>query len=157
MNHGPWKISVTHRSVFVTNCFLYIFTILNERMRFQVSESQAQWRKWSFCIRRNYVCKLPVKYFQLTYRFQATRTISCDKYYFELSGRYSEAKNFLSFFFKSYVPLLLFRRWLRAGRLRGWGSSPGRVKNYYFSISSRPALGSTQPPIQWVPGALSRG
>jgi hypothetical protein len=35
--------------------------------------------------------------------------------------------------------------------LRGWGSSPGRVKNYYFSISSRPALGSTQPPIQWVP------
>jgi hypothetical protein len=47
--------------------------------------------------------------------------------------------------------------WLRAGRLRGWGSSPGRVKIYYFSISSRPALGSTQPPIQWVPGALSRG
>jgi hypothetical protein len=26
-----------------------------------------------------------------------------------------------------------------------------------FSMSSRPALGSTQPPIQWVPGALSRG
>jgi hypothetical protein len=24
-------------------------------------------------------------------------------------------------------------------------------------VSSRPALGSTQPPIQWVPGALSRG
>jgi hypothetical protein len=47
--------------------------------------------------------------------------------------------------------------WLWAGRLRGWGSSPGRVKNYYFSMSSRPALGSTQPPIQWVPGALSRG
>jgi hypothetical protein len=39
----------------------------------------------------------------------------------------------------------------------GRGSSPGRVKNYYFSISSRPALGSTRPPIQWVPGALSRG
>jgi hypothetical protein len=25
------------------------------------------------------------------------------------------------------------------------------------SMSSRPALGSTQPPIQWVPGALSLG
>jgi hypothetical protein len=35
-------------------------------------------------------------------------------------------------------------------------SSPGRVKNFLFSMSSRPALGSTQPPIQWVPGALSR-
>jgi hypothetical protein len=47
--------------------------------------------------------------------------------------------------------------WLRTGRLRGRGSSPGRVKNFHFSMSSRPALGSTQPPIQWVPGALSRG
>jgi hypothetical protein len=43
-----------------------------------------------------------------------------------------------------------------AGRLRGWGSSPGRVKNYYFFMSSRPTLGSTQPPIEWVPEALSR-
>jgi hypothetical protein len=39
---------------------------------------------------------------------------------------------------------------------RGSGS-PGRVKNFHFSISSRPALGSTQPPIKWVPGALSWG
>jgi hypothetical protein len=30
-------------------------------------------------------------------------------------------------------------------------------KNYHFSMSSRPALGSTRPPIQWVPGALSPG
>jgi hypothetical protein len=47
--------------------------------------------------------------------------------------------------------------WLRAGRLRDQGSSTGRVKNFHFSMLSRPALGSTQPPIQWVPGALSRG
>jgi hypothetical protein len=47
--------------------------------------------------------------------------------------------------------------WLRAGRLRDRGSSPGRVKNSHFSMLSRPALGSTQPPVQWVPGALSQG
>jgi hypothetical protein len=47
--------------------------------------------------------------------------------------------------------------WLRAGRLRGRGSSPGRVKNVHFSMFSRPALESTQPPTQWVPGALSPG
>jgi hypothetical protein len=31
------------------------------------------------------------------------------------------------------------------------------VGSIIFSTSSRPALGSTQPPIQWVPGALSPG
>jgi hypothetical protein len=36
-------------------------------------------------------------------------------------------------------------------------SSPGKVKNFLFSKSSRPALGSTQPPIQWVPRGLSPG
>jgi hypothetical protein len=39
----------------------------------------------------------------------------------------------------------------------GRGSSAGRVKNFLFSRSSRPALGSTQPPIQWVSRALSPG
>jgi hypothetical protein len=38
--------------------------------------------------------------------------------------------------------------WLRAGRPRGRSSSPGRVKNFNFSISSKPALGFTQPPIK---------
>jgi hypothetical protein len=46
---------------------------------------------------------------------------------------------------------------LRAGRPRGRNSSPGRVKNFLSSTSSRLALGSTQPPIQLVSGALSPG
>jgi hypothetical protein len=33
----------------------------------------------------------------------------------------------------------------------GGSSSPSMVKNFYFSISSRPAMGSTQPPVKWVP------
>jgi hypothetical protein len=41
--------------------------------------------------------------------------------------------------------------------LRGRSSSPGRGKILVLSTSSRPVLGSTQPPIQWVPGALPRG
>jgi hypothetical protein len=36
-------------------------------------------------------------------------------------------------------------------------SSPGRVKNFNFSMSSRPALGSTQSPVQWLAGDRSPG
>jgi hypothetical protein len=40
---------------------------------------------------------------------------------------------------------------------RGVGvPSPGRVKNFLFALSI-PALRTTQPPIQWVPGPLSPG
>jgi hypothetical protein len=47
--------------------------------------------------------------------------------------------------------------WLLAGRQRGQSSSPGGLKNFHFSVSSCPALGSTKPPTQWVHGALSPG
>jgi hypothetical protein len=53
------------------------------------------------------------------------------------------------------ITFYLFCLW--AGRLRGQSSSPGRMKKVHFSVSSRLTLGSTQPPIQWVPGALSLG
>jgi hypothetical protein len=38
---------------------------------------------------------------------------------------------------------------------RGRSFYPGKVKNSHFSMPPRPALGSTQPPIQWVPEVLS--
>jgi hypothetical protein len=50
-----------------------------------------------------------------------------------------------------------YRDWLQAGQPMGGISSPGRVKNFLFSTSSRLALGPTQPTIQWAPGALSLG
>jgi hypothetical protein len=38
------------------------------------------------------------------------------------------------------------------------GSSPGRGWKFFsLTLASRPALGPTQPPMQWVPGALSLG
>jgi hypothetical protein len=37
------------------------------------------------------------------------------------------------------------------------GIATGRVQNFLFCTSSRPDLGPTQLPIQWVPGALSAG
>jgi hypothetical protein len=46
---------------------------------------------------------------------------------------------------------------LRAGWPRGRSSSPSKEKNFRFSISSRPAQGSTQPAIQRVLEDLPRG
>jgi hypothetical protein len=45
--------------------------------------------------------------------------------------------------------------WLRAGQQRGRSSSPGKVKNFLFSTSSRPVLWPTQPPVQSVSGSCS--
>jgi hypothetical protein len=45
----------------------------------------------------------------------------------------------------------------KARRPKDRSFSPGQVKNFLFSTSVIPAPGFTQPPIQWVPGALSPG
>jgi hypothetical protein len=45
---------------------------------------------------------------------------------------------------------------LRARRPRRRGSITVRGKTFSFSITSRLILGPTQPPIQWIPGAISR-
>jgi hypothetical protein len=39
---------------------------------------------------------------------------------------------------------------------RGFESRQG-LGVFLFTVASRPALGPTQPPIRWVPGALSLG
>jgi hypothetical protein len=52
----------------------------------------------------------------------------------------------------------LYSVWLRAGRPGDRGSIPGRGKRFFLLSSvSGPALGPTQPPVQWVPGVLSPG
>jgi hypothetical protein len=48
--------------------------------------------------------------------------------------------------------------WLRTGRPGDRDSIPGRGKMVFPLASlSRPALGPTQPRVQWVPGVLSPG
>jgi hypothetical protein len=64
-----------------------------------------------------------------------------------------------------YITLLcrLHRNWdssvgiLTGYGLDGVGSIPGRGKNFLFFTACRPTLGPSQPPIQWVLGALSPG
>jgi hypothetical protein len=50
---------------------------------------------------------------------------------------------------------IYIRDWLLARRQGVWVRGPGRVKNFHFSISSRPAQGSIQPGIQLEPRTLS--
>jgi hypothetical protein len=47
--------------------------------------------------------------------------------------------------------------WLRAGRPWGRSSSAGWGKIFLLSTSTRPVLGPTQPPNQWVPEGTSTG
>jgi hypothetical protein len=61
----------------------------------------------------------------------------------------------LFFIFNYYEQHSRYCDWLLAARPRSRSSSPGRAKNFHFSMSSRPTLASNQPPIQWVPGVLS--
>jgi hypothetical protein len=50
-----------------------------------------------------------------------------------------------------------YSHWLQGGRPRGQSLSLGWGNIFFFSMSSRPILGPTQSPIQWVVGALSPG
>jgi hypothetical protein len=55
------------------------------------------------------------------------------------------------------VTSLLFTLFSISSSSKGWSSIPSRIKNSLFSTLSRPVLRPTQPPIQWVLGALSPG
>jgi hypothetical protein len=73
--------------------------------------------------------------------------------------------SFMGFHLLVIIPTLHSTLRLLVGIVTGYGlddrrfgvPSPGRVKTFHFSTSSIQTLGSTQPPIQWVPGALSLG
>jgi hypothetical protein len=58
-----------------------------------------------------------------------------------LNGRTLEVDSILSLHIYEYIGKASVRSrysdWLRAGRLRGRSSCPGRVKNFLFSMSSR--------------------
>jgi len=41
--------------------------------------------------------------------------------------------------------------------LDDWGFESWQGLGIFLTTTSRPALGLTQPPIQWTPGALSLG
>jgi hypothetical protein len=47
--------------------------------------------------------------------------------------------------------------YVASGTMYATASFNSIIRDFRFSTSSRPALRPTQPPIQWVPGALSPG
>jgi hypothetical protein len=69
----------------------------------------------------------------------------------------SNSGTLMSKLLKYYLQHSWNSNWLWAGQLRAQSSTPDRVKNFFFSTSSRPALGSTRPPIKCVPEVLSPG
>jgi hypothetical protein len=65
---------------------------------------------------------------------------------------------YFSFCYRFVSWVAQYSVWLRAGRLGDRGSIPGRGERIFLLASvSRPALGSTWPPVQWVLGVLSPG
>jgi hypothetical protein len=53
---------------------------------------------------------------------------------------------------------VIYSVWLQTGQPGDRGSIPGRGKRICPLASvSRLALGTTQPPVQWIPGCLSPG
>jgi hypothetical protein len=48
------------------------------------------------------------------------------------------------------------QRWATGWMIGGFYSRQG-LGTFFFTTASRPVLGPTQPPIQWVPGALFLG
>jgi hypothetical protein len=107
----------------------------------------------------------------INYRYHVNEEMRCKLNEWGIKQKYSEKiwRNDLDdfrfnkkFFEELFVYFSLIRHsrhsdWLLAGWPRSRSSSPGGVKNFHLSKSSRLALRSTQPPVRWVPGALPQG
>jgi hypothetical protein len=72
----------------------------------------------------------------------------------------------MSYFSKIHIHVLLssawelgqkswYSDWVRAEQLKGQSLNPSNGKRFPLSMLSRLHLGTTQPPIQWIQGALS--
>jgi hypothetical protein len=64
--------------------------------------------------------------------------------------------NFTAYVYKEFKISKPFKCY-RLDNQGGQELSPSRLKNFHFSISSRPALGSTHSPIKWVPVVKRQG
>jgi hypothetical protein len=74
--------------------------------------------------------------------------------------KFSLSKHLLIFLIYLIVNIELrwhsrYGNWLRPTRTEVCISISGKVKNCHFFMSFRPAVGHTQPPVQWSPRALS--
>jgi hypothetical protein len=115
---------------------------------------------------RNFICLAPVALWPLTNREIKYRFQSVFMFAFYILWTFYRCA-----FFESLLPATkyfeILHLYIRRDSVVGIASDYGlddqgvRVRvpvgPRMFSKSSRPALGSTQPPIQWVPGVFSSG
>jgi hypothetical protein len=63
----------------------------------------------------------------------------------------------LFIFLETSLKLTPLTQWYITGLRAGWSGVrvPVGATDFFLTPASRPVLGPTQPPIQWVPGVLS--
>jgi hypothetical protein len=98
-----------------------------------------------------------------------TRERSCPAFHlqnYNVSSKQENGRNYLmrNFLIFTLRPVLTWSRHNSVGIATDYGLDgrgigvrvPVASKKFLFSTSSRPTLGPTQPPIQWVPDTISQ-